>query len=174
MDETKLFKTIRDCTETYHFCLKGIAMPTDVPAFADLFFLHLFPFRNYDEWATSALKQQYDRGSEEACNQMKALLERCRPSNMELDLRKYTKVELAKFKRGVAQRMREKREKHVFLLYHHRELHQILYKLSGFYGIPRLPGSNLRLKGRRPEGTCDNETLHMFHDCFSQQLMEGS
>ena len=165
---------LRKCTETSHFCLKGIAMSADAPAFANVFFLHLFPFRNYDEWVVSALKQQHDRGAERECNKMKAKLERCRPSRMELDLRKYAKVTLANFKRGVAQRIREKGEKHVFLLYHHLKLHQILHELSVIYGIPRLPGSDLRLKGRRPKGTCDNETLHMFHDCFSQQLMEVS
>ena len=171
-NETELYRTIRNCSETTHFCLTGITMPVDVPAFTNAFFLHLFPFRNYDEWAASALKQQYDRGHERACNETKWLLERCKPNRMEIDLGKYAKARVADFRPAVMRRMREKGEEHVFLLYHHAELHETLARLSALYGVPGLPGTGKRLKGRRPEGTCDDETLRMYHDCFSGQLME--
>jgi len=63
-------------------------------------------------------------------------------------------------------------EKHVFLLYHHRELNRVL-ELSDAYE-PLLPGSDGKGKEVRPEGTCVNDTklLQMFHDCFSSELME--
>ena len=65
-------------------------------------------------------------------------------------------------------------EKHVFLLYHHRELNRVLETLSVVYGIPSLPGSDGKGKEVRPEGTCANDTklLQKFHDCFSSELME--
>lgn len=150
-------------------------MPYDVPAFQNVLFIHMFPFRNYDDWAASALKQQYDRGREAGCNKTKDLWEdNCTPSRMEIDIGKYGKAELARFKEGVVQRMNgdKKMEHHVFLLYHHRELNDVLDKLNDLYDIPALPGSDGKGKERRPEGTCDGEMLEMFHDCFSSQLME--
>ena len=150
-------------------------MPYDVPAFQNVLFIHMFPFRNYDDWAASALKQQYDRGREAGCNKTKDLWEdNCTPSKMEIDFGKYGKAELARFKEGVVQRMNgdKKMEHHVFLLYHHRELNDVLDKLNYLYDIPALPGSDGKGKERRPEGTCDGEMLEMFHDCFSSQLME--
>lgn len=147
-------------------------MPIDVPIFDDVLFIHMFPFRNYDEWAASALKQAYDRGKEHGCNTTKALLDECKPSRMEIDFRKYGKTELAKFKEGVVQRMLKLEEHHLFVLYHHRELNIILEKLSDVYGIPLLPGSDGKGKGKRPVGTCDDKLLQMFHDCFSLELME--
>ena len=175
-DEKKLFQTIRNCTNTSHFCFTEITMPKDVEPFDDVFFVHMFPFRNYDEWVDSALKQQYDRGHETGCNKTKKLLERCEQDVMvvELDFRKYAKAELSKFKKRAVQRILDQKEEHIFLLYHFRELDGIISKLSSFYGIPLLPGSNGARKVNRPEGTCDVKILQMFHDCFSEGLMELS
>ncbi len=173
MDKNKLFPLIRKCTNTSHFCAKEIAMPTDIPTYNHAMFIHMFPFRNYDEWARSALKQQYDRGRENGCKKTEALLEECKHSRMEIDFRKYGKTELSKFKEGVVQRMNEREgEQHIFLLYHHRELNEVLSKLSDLYSIPLLPGSDGKGKETRPEGTCDDRLLEMYHDCFSSQLME--
>mmetsp|Transcript_52242 Transcript_52242/g.156781 ORF Transcript_52242/g.156781 Transcript_52242/m.156781 type:complete len:271 (-) Transcript_52242:391-1203(-) len=173
MDEDKLYPLMRKCTNTSHFCAKGISMPYDVDAFEDVQFVHMFPFRKYDEWAASALKQAYDRKGERGCERAKALLENdCAPSPMEIDFRKYGKAVLAKFKEGVVKRMEDKKEEHVFLLYHHRELHDVLGRLSVAYGVPTLPGSNGHGKEVRPQGTCGGEVLRMFHACFSGRLME--
>ncbi|KAL9179085.1 hypothetical protein ACHAXT_000127 [Thalassiosira profunda] len=172
MDEAKLYPLMRKCTNTTHFCGKGISMPYDVEAFEDVAFVHMFPFRQYDEWAASALKQAYDRGRETGCEKAEALMADCTPSRMEIDFRKYGKTELSKFKEGVVKRMDEKGERHVFLLYHHRELDGVLGRLSEAYDIPTLPGSSGRGKEVRPEGTCDGGVLERFHDCFSGRLME--
>ena len=159
-----------------------------VPIYDNALFIHMFPFRMYDEWARSALKQQYDARGSEGCNTAKSLLEECKHNSMEIDFRKYGKTQLSKFKEGVIQRMNwydnddEKKketimmndEKHVFLLYHHRELNRVLETLSVVLDIPLLPGSDGKGKEVRPEGTCVNDTklLQMFHDCFSSELME--
>ena len=68
--------------------------------------------------------------------------------------------------------MNDRGEQHMFVLYDHRELNDALGMLSDAYGVPMLPGSDGREKGVRPPGTCDDEMLRMFHDCFSSQLME--
>jgi len=159
-----------------------------VPMYENALFVHMFPFRMYDEWARSALKQQYDARGSKGCNTAKSLLEECKHNRMEIDFRKYGKTELSKFKEGVVQRMNlydddeEKKkqtimmndEQHVFLLYHHRELNRVLETLSVVYDQPLLPGSDGKGKEVRPEGTCVNDTklLQMFHDCFSSELME--
>ena len=153
-------------------------MPTDetiVPSFDNVLFLHMFPFRNYNEWAASALKQAYDRGGDVGCDKAKVLLDECQPSRMEIDFRKYGKTELSKFKEGVVHRINNgMKEEHVFILYHHRELTNVLDTLSELYEIPTLPGSDGRGKLVRPKGMCEGEEemLQMFHDCFSEELME--
>ncbi|KAL7526070.1 hypothetical protein ACHAXR_001300, partial [Thalassiosira sp. AJA248-18] len=173
MDEEKLYPLIRQCTKTSHFCAKKVIMPYQVPTFDDVvFFIHMFPFRNYDEWAASALKQTYDRAGEKGCNKTKALLDECNPSKMEIDFRQYGKTELSKFKEGVVRRMNDMNERHIFVLYHHRELDHVLEKLSDVYEIPLLPGSDGKGKEVRPKGTCDAKLLQMYHDCFSSKLME--
>ena len=192
MDETKLYPLIRQCINTTHFCAKEVVMPSSfdiVPRYENALFVHMFPFRMYDEWARSALKQQYDARGSKGCNTAKSLLEECKHNRMEIDFRKYGKTELSKFKEGVVQRMNlydddddDKKkgtmimndEQHVFLLYHHRELNRVLETLSVVYDIPLLPGSDGKGKEVRPEGTCVNDTklLQMFHDCFSSELME--
>lgn len=172
MDIEKLYPLIDACTNTSHFCAKNVTMPMDVPTFDDRAFIHMFPFRNYDEWAKSALKQAYDRGRETGCQKAEMLLNRCKPSIMELDFRKYGKTDLSMFKELVVQRMNEKNENHIFLLYYHRELNDVLSLLSEMYDIPLLPGSNGHGKDKRPEGTCDDELLDKFHSCFSSELMD--
>lgn len=176
MDESKLYPLMRRCANTTHFCAKEVDLPAsfdDVPLYDDVRFVHMFPFRNYDEWAASAMKQQHDRGGERACAKAEEKLQDCVPSHMEIDLRKYGKTELARFKRGVVPRMAEG-EEHVFLLYHHRELNDVLARLSDAYGVPLLPGSDGKGKAKRPEGTCDPKLLRMYHECFSSQLMDIS
>lgn len=177
MDGNKLFPLIEWCNSTYHFCAKEITVPLDLPNFSDLEFVHMFPFRNYDEWARSALKQQYDRSSEKGCNRTyDKLLRDCTHDQMELDFRKYGKTELSKFKEGVVERMNRgnvtdsQREYHTFILYHHRELDDVLERLSEVYGIPHLPGSDGHGKVKRPEGTCKEYILDKYHNCFSDQL----
>ena len=76
-----------------------------VPRYENVMFVHMFPFRMYDEWARSALKQQYDARGSKGCNTAKSLLEKCKHNRMEIDFRQYGKTQLSKFKEGVVQRM---------------------------------------------------------------------
>lgn len=144
----------------------------DVPTFDDTTFIHMFPFRTYDEWAASALKQAFDRGRETECNRADKLMDQCKPSAMEIDFRKYGKTDLSKFKELAVPRMNKRGELHIFILYFHRELDNVLSTLSDVYKIPLLPGSDGHGKDKRPVGTCDGSILKKFHECFSFQLME--
>lgn len=172
MNETELYPLIRSCPNTNHFCTKETVMPMDVPAFDDTTFIHMFPFRTYDEWAASALKQAFDRGGQTECNRAEKLVDQCKPSRMEIDFRKYGKTDLSNFKELAVPRMNEKGESHIFILYYHRDLDKVLSMLSELYRIPLLPGSDGHGKDKRPVGTCDESILNKFHDCFSSQLME--
>lgn len=172
MDETELYPLIRSCSNTNHFCTKETVMPIDVPTFEDTTFIHMFPFRTYDEWAASAMKQAFDRGGLTECSRAERLVDQCIPSNMEIDFRKYGKTDLSNFKELVVPRMNKKNESHIFILYFHRDLDKVLTMLSGGYKIPLLPGSDGHGKETRPEGTCDQSILKKFHDCFSSELME--
>ena len=171
MNEAELYPLIQSCSNTTHFCTKETVMPMDVPTFDDTTFIHMFPFRTYDEWAASALKQAYDRGGENECNRANKLVDKCQPSRMEIDFRKYGKTDLSKFKELAVPRMNERNEAHIFILYFHRDLDKVLTLLSDVYNIPRLPGSDGHGKSKRPEGACDESILQKFHDCFSSQLM---
>ena len=178
MDESKLYPLIRNCTNTYHFCAKEITIPIDIPSFNNnndnVMMIHMFPFRQYDEWAQSALKQQYDARGTNGCMKTKMLLEECKHNRMEIDFRKYGKTELSHFKTNVVKRMNRLNEQHVFILYHHRELNSVLERLSDVYDIPKLPGSDGKGKEKRPKGTCEDsdKLLDMYHDCFSDELMK--
>jgi len=179
MDESKLYPLIRNCTNTYHFCAKEITIPIDIPSFnnnddSSIMMIHMFPFRQYNEWAQSALKQQYDARGTNGCMKTKMLLDECKHNRMEIDFRKYGKTELSHFKTNVVKRMNRLNEQHVFILYHHRELNDVLERLSEVHDIPTLPGSDGKGKEKRPEGTCDNseKLLDMYHDCFSDELMK--
>ena len=175
MNETALYPLIRQCRNTSHFCAKEIIMPIEEPKYENVMFIHMFPFRQFDDWAKSALKERFIKKRNKGCYVAKSLIENCTVNipHYELDFGKYGKTQLSRFKEEVVQRMREMSEHHIFLLYHHRELHSILGKLQNTYNIPLLPKSDGKRKAKRPEGTCKDEInlLKMFHNCFSSELM---
>jgi len=139
-------------------------------------FVHMFPFRNYDEWTVSALHQIYYRDGEEGCREAGKLLDECLPHWLELDFEKYTKSILSNF----VVRYRALRSSgnkaydrhHIVLLYDYRNLHETLMWLNESYGVPLLPGTNDKVNSARPDESCSEEEslLGKFHDCFSGDL----
>ena len=120
---------------------------------------------------------------------------KCQHNNMEIDFRKYGKTNLATFKDELLLMQHHTRRKnsnnnnnssnkmddddddvnerrHVILLYDYMELTSVLNYLSEMYNLPLLHHADERKKGVRPEGTCDEELLDLFHDCFSSELMK--
>jgi hypothetical protein len=191
-------------------------------------YVHMFPFRNYNDWAQSAMKQQYDRSYYEqqhvlrhknsSNNNSSSMIvvnqveepkgcatardklvgpPKCQHNNMEIDFRKYGKTNLATFKDELLLLQHHTRRKnsnsnssnkmddadedddddvderrHVILLYDYLELTSVLSYISEMYNLPLLHHADERKKGVRPEGTCDEELLDLFHDCFSSELMK--
>lgn len=63
-------------------------------------------------------------------------------------------------------------EEHTFLLYPHTDLHEVMKVVSTTYHIPMLPGTTIYQKGERPEGTCNESLVELYHECFSDELMK--
>jgi hypothetical protein len=207
----RLVSAMKECVDTYYFCVNQITVLDMLPTFTmatttsanevtmikqqqqqqtnNIQYIHIFPFRNYNDWALSAIKQQYDRGGVKGCNAAKHKWEdgKCEHYQMEIDIRKYGRVDLDRFLNGdfggmnsnVNDDKSEERgggggggEEHIFLLYLHRDLHQVMKVLSATYHIPMLPGTRSEKKGKRPEGTCNESLVELYHECFSNGLME--
>ncbi len=152
-------------------------------------YIHLFPFRNYNDWVKSAIKQQYDRAGVKGCNSAQRHWEdgKCTHYQMEIDIRKYGRVDLDRFQDGIVKRRINRRrsggtasrqggggdeeEEHTFILYLHRDLQKVIEIISSIYNIPMLSGTSSKKKGKRPEGTCNESLVEMYHDCFSDGLM---
>mmetsp|Transcript_14937 Transcript_14937/g.32419 ORF Transcript_14937/g.32419 Transcript_14937/m.32419 type:complete len:378 (-) Transcript_14937:2394-3527(-) len=182
----RLTQLFEQCPATRHFCVKGdIPIIQNYTNFYDTrTFLHMFPFRNYDEWAVSALHQlafrdARDEKGEEECQHMDTLLDQCLPHRRyELDFAKYTKSILANiiksFKRVRSSKRKEGvDDRHHMLLYNYVHLDETLAWLSSDdFGVQRLPGTAQQINSVRPDDSCKGEKKMMkkYHDCFSDEL----
>jgi hypothetical protein len=175
----RLMQVMNDCPKTRHYCVKSDTQPL-IKNYTEFHhtnsFLHLFPFRNYEEWVHSALKQVYFRDGEKGCQEEDALLDQCLPHQYELDFDRYGKRSLSYFL-GSLRHLRMKKmlgfeDHHVVLMYDYRYLHETLKSLNAEYDIPLLPGTDAKKNSERPEGTCKDEgmMIRKFHDCFSDAL----
>mmetsp|Transcript_19983 Transcript_19983/g.40041 ORF Transcript_19983/g.40041 Transcript_19983/m.40041 type:complete len:204 (+) Transcript_19983:607-1218(+) len=184
------------CVDTNYFCVKQMTMlpptttttttttdesnniATTAAMTQNVEYIHLFPFRNYNDWVRSAIKQQYDRGGEIRCRRVMELWDggKCQHDRNEIDIRKYSRVDLDRFQDGVVRRMNQLgergKEEHTFLLYLHRDLQRVMELVSTTYQMPMFPGTGEKLKGTRPEGTCNESLVEQYHECFSDELME--
>eukprot|EP00985_Skeletonema_marinoi_P016571 scaffold8938_cov213-Skeletonema_marinoi.AAC.6 len=190
----RLISVMNKCVDTNYFCVKQMTMlpPTTTTTTTDesnniattaamtqnVEYIHLFPFRNYNDWVRSAIKQQYDRGGEIRCRRVMELWDggKCQHDRNEIDIRKYSRVDLDRFQDGVVRRMNQLgergKEEHTFLLYLHRDLQRVMELVSTTYQMPMFPGTGEKLKGTRPEGTCNESLVEQYHECFSDDLME--
>mmetsp|Transcript_12925 Transcript_12925/g.30553 ORF Transcript_12925/g.30553 Transcript_12925/m.30553 type:complete len:396 (-) Transcript_12925:29-1216(-) len=176
---SRLNEVFARCPDTRHFCLdKKNTYLTQQYAIAHetRIFLHLFPFRNYDEWLVSALRQIYYREGEKGCRKEMKLLEDCQPHKYEMDYKKYVKAGLAKFVKSLKRKMKENdesewRRHHHALLYNYVHLDRLMSWLNDNCDVPLLPGTQERLNSNRPNETCSEEEqlLSLFHNCFDSQ-----
>ena len=168
---------IRKCDTIHHFCINGEMFPTEVEIgrFANASFFHMYPFRNYDDWAISALKQIYDRGGAEQCEKEGASMDdACTDRRPELSFSKYTKARMSIAVPRVARRVDDMEESHHVVLYPYAEIDALLALFHEAYAVPLLPESAEMHHAKRPEGTCDGSILDKFHECFAHRLDELS
>ena len=136
------------CPETRHFCLKNHFLTQQYTvAHETRTFLHLFPFRNYDEWVVSALHQIHFREGEKGCGKELELLKDCQPHKYEMDHNKYAKAGLALFITSLKRKMTNKQDEsewrnhHHVLLYDYVLLDRLMSWLNDNYDVPLLPGT---------------------------------
>ena len=144
----RLIELFALCPDTRHFCLKMNYLTKDYAlAHETRTFLHLFPFRNYDEWVVSALHQIYYREGEKGCRKEMKLLEDCQPHKYEMDYQKYMKVGLARYIQSLGKMAKkhndeyEWRNHHHALLYNYVHLDGLMSWLNDNYDVPLLPGT---------------------------------
>lgn len=175
----RLTQLFGECPETRHFCVQDVRGPItrNYTNFYDTrTFLHMFPWRSYDEWALSALKQISYRDGEEGCREMDELLDRCMPHKWELNFEKYTKFILSEFiaSFGRVRSMKRKgvNDHHHILIHNYLQLDDTLTWLHDNCGVPLLPGTGMRINSERHDESCRGEKriMRKFHDCFSGEL----
>ena len=143
----RLIELFALCPDTRHFCLKMNYLTKDYAlAHETRTFLHLFPFRNYDEWVVSALHQIYYREGEKGCRKEMKLLEDCQPHKYEMDYQKYTKAGLARYIKSLGKMAKDNdeyewRNHHHALLYNYVHLDGLMSWLNDNYDVPLLPGT---------------------------------
>lgn len=171
----ELAALIDECVDTHHFCVMGWHFgvgnfPNITSSSSKLItFIHMFPFRRFDEWAVSAMKQVFVGHSEAGCNAAAQRLEKC-DGWLELDFTKYSKMALSKML-GIMKRRGDQSPTHHVFLYDYSQVHPTLEQLCHAYKVPALQYLNLQYKQIRQDGSCPNETLQKFHDCFDEQLL---
>jgi hypothetical protein len=175
-DGQELAGIIRECNSTHHFCLVKEMFPagSEILRFENTSFFHMYPFRNYDAWATSALKQEFDRGGLKNCENTDRSLDACRDRRPELSFSKYPKHRMSRALPRVMSRVDEMGETHHILLYPYDEIDMLLSVFGEIYHVPSLSGSSKAYHSDRPDGTCDDSILEKFHDCFTHKLDEIS
>ena len=174
---------MEQCRNTYHFCVGGWHYGADnfpnatnrstSSSFSSLAipitFVHMFPFRNFNEWAESALKQIFVGHSDAGCREACKRLDSCN-GWLELDFEKYSKRTMASMIDIMNVRDNELWN-HIFFLYDYRTVQTTLTLMSHAFHTPMLSYLDMTYKQNRREGSCPTESLQKFHDCFDKQLL---
>lgn len=164
------------CDHTHHFCVMGWHFnPENFPnttSPSPRTFIHLFPFRNHDDWAASAMKQVFVGHGEAGCNQIAKRLdgEKCE-GWLELDFDKYTKPAIARMMR-IKTSQQHRHQTHHFVLYDYSRVKETIAQLSGMFKIPTLTHLDAHHKQIRRNGTCPVQTLQKYHECSERKLSE--
>ncbi len=134
-------------------------------------FLHLVPFRTFDDWVDAAIGQIYYVDGR--CDRVDALLDKCL-GYRELYVELYTKSALALL---VSMTLHSNRvgntptNRHQIVLYNYKETDSILSRVSNYFGIDSLQRTNRRHKERSGDETCPDSISKKFHDCHDETLL---
>ena len=141
-------------------------------------FVHMVPFRNFDDWVESAIKQLY---VSDECNMTARLLDRCY-GYRELYVELYPKMVLSllvgmtfdshKARKGKdeSHKAGKGKDKHHIMLYNYVEADRVIAEVSAFFGVEPLRHTGNRYKTQRDEGTCQREISRKFHACYDDTL----
>ena len=180
---TDFFRAVKECKDINHFCVQGgdadmsvINYEAEEEADDDrepYHFVHMVPFRKFDDWVESAIKQIYIIDGH--CNRIDNLLDEClgyRELYMELYpksvLSLLTGMTFSANGKGISSK-----DKHHILLYNYKDVSTIVPQVSDFFGLDPMPRTDMRHKDQREEGTCPAETSIKFHKCHDETLMKS-
>ncbi|KAL3823723.1 hypothetical protein ACHAXA_007294 [Cyclostephanos tholiformis] len=174
------FKAVNECTDINHFCVQGGSLEMDVMNFNDgekgdrepYHFLHLIPFRKFDDWVDAAISQIFYVDGQ--CERVDKLLDQCL-GYRELYIELYTKSVLALL---VGMTLNTNwdgnlsKDKHHILLYNYKDTDSIVSLVSNFFGMDSLQRTNRRHKERSSNETCPDSISKKFHDCHYETLLK--
>ena len=191
---SEFYHAVKTCTEVHQFCVQGGDLTMNVIGYsgkdndddeeresevkeaqdaAPMHFVHLVPFRNFNDWAASALKQIYVVDGK--CDRIDEMLEQCL-GYRELYMELYTKSVLAGLI-GMSLNANTSnnnnpwmKHKHHIALYNYEDTSTIVTDTSNFFAIKPMPHTAKDLKGKRSAGTCPEQTLNTFHKCHDETL----
>mmetsp|Transcript_10940 Transcript_10940/g.23394 ORF Transcript_10940/g.23394 Transcript_10940/m.23394 type:complete len:519 (+) Transcript_10940:126-1682(+) len=136
-------------------------------------FVHMVPFRNFDAWVESAIKQIHEIDGNK-CDRIDKLLEENCYGYRELYMELYPKMVLSLLI-GMAFDANGKgisaKDKHHIMLYNYEDVDGVVAKVSHFFDMEPLPRTNKQYKASRGEGTCPKEISEKFHQCHDEALM---
>ncbi|KAL9190871.1 hypothetical protein ACHAXT_000577 [Thalassiosira profunda] len=162
-DTEDFFRAVRECTDIDHFCVQGGDAEMSIINYEGntddrdaMHFVHMVPFRTFDDWVESAIKQIYTIDGN--CDRIDRLLDEClgyRELYMELYpksvLQLLTGMQFYANGKGL-----NGKDKHHILLYNYRDVDEIVTE---------------RHKEVRTEGTCPKEISEKFHACHDETLV---
>mmetsp|Transcript_19641 Transcript_19641/g.46103 ORF Transcript_19641/g.46103 Transcript_19641/m.46103 type:complete len:315 (-) Transcript_19641:115-1059(-) len=165
-NSSELFHTIGACSQfgrTRHFCVQGWHPHSFNDAVLEnQGYIHMVPFRDFYNWSSSALKQIWTSHGANGCSDLDENLEDCR-GYLELDFAKYSKV-------GLRRLIDELESRHTIVVYEHSKMRASVSLVSARARIPLNINLHWRQKDTRPLGSCPNETLSNFHQCYDTRL----
>ena len=179
------FKAVKECTEINHFCVQGGDAGMSVINYEHgedseyderepFHFVHMVPFRKFDDWVASAIKHIYTIDGN--CNRIERLLDECL-GYRELYVELYSKSVLSLLTgftfeanaKGISSQ-----DKHHILLYNYKDVDTIVSQVSDFFGLDPLPRTDVRHKEVKGEaGTCPDVISDKFHKCHDETLIRS-
>jgi len=191
------FYAVKKCKDINHFCVqggdanmsiinykgsdtddtqkKGDETKDDNLDREPFHFIHMVPFRNYNNWVESAIKQIYTIDG--SCNRIDKLLDEGCFGYRELYFELYPKIVLSMLTGMAFDANGDEnvsKDKHHILLYNYVDVSTIVTRVSDYFDIEPMSGTNSRKKEVRAEGTCPSEISEKFHTCYDDSLMTKS
>lgn len=183
------FTAVKVCKNIDHFCVQGgdagmsvinyegkegdIDEEEEITEREPFHFVHMVPFRNFDDWVESAIKQLFTIDGN--CDRIDRLLDDCL-GYRELYMELYPKSVLSLLT-GMAFYANGKgisgKDKHHILLYNYKDTESIIAQVSDLFGMDPLPRMDRRHKEQRGEGTCPATISEKFHLCHDKTLMKA-
>ena len=181
------FTAVNNCPEIDHFCVQGgddsmtiinheekANSQEDGEEPTPFHFIHMVPFRNFDSWVESAVKQVFVIDGD--CDRIGQLLDHKCLGYREMYMELYPKIVLALLT-GMGFNANDKgltgegMSQHHIVLYNYQDTDAIMVETSRYFGIEPLARTDKQAKAERDEGTCPAHISEKFHECHDETLM---